>query len=580
MRLGRKIGCLFCLMLIIIHAASADMLDCSSNRHDYAQAISELNQQSILTNKPEKFSFFRGKQGVDNPYTLVLFRTKSEITNWGELQPDILVAGPHGCYTAAYRNQETATQAVAFLHSMPDMIYAEIDAEVIGCATEEGDQHSFNSHGAQKMGFADAADWVQTVGSGSAMIAVIDSGVYPHSFLSSHLSSSGYDYVDGDEDATNDTYGHGTHVAGIIVDCVCGLPVLLKPIRVLNGQGKGSISNTVSALMEAAEDGADIINLSLVSTTHSEALEDTITYATSHGCAVVASAGNNGDLTSRYCPVHMEVNGLIVVGACTGTMDEPEQASFSNYGPSVDVYAFGSGIRSCSLSGGYTTQTGTSQAAPHVSALCALLKILYPSMNGGQMEGRVKQLAGDGEVNVPDASLLKPQTLGVKAEHVELPAGTMITLLHEPPPKQSMVTLNWTSDDPDVAMVEDGYILHCMSPGATVLRGWASSHEVVQAEITVVPENQAIHLPATLRTLEEEALSGVTAPVLMLPESINAVSPTAISESAIGTVIYHGDSTNIPFKAGSTSWVVQNLLSVRMIMEEKNIPYLLDCTEQ
>ncbi len=564
-------------MLLCIGASVSETIDYSSSRHDYAQAISELNQKSILMNQPTQL---RGQPKTEPPYTLVLFRTKTEITDWGDLAPDILVAGPHDCYTAAYRNQEAADQAVAFLLSKPGMIYAEKDAEVYGCATEEEDPPTFNSHGAQKMGFAEATSWAKKAGDGSVLIAVIDSGIYPHPFLAGHMSASGYDYVDGDEDATNDTYGHGTHVAGIIIDCINGLPVSVKPIRVLNGQGKGSISNTVSAMMEAAESSADIVNLSLVSGTHSDALEDAVTYVTGQGCAIVASAGNNGDLTSRYCPVHMETSGMIVVGACTGTMDDPGQAGFSNYGPSVDVFAFGSAIKSCSLSGGYTTQTGTSQAAPHVSALCAILKILSPSINGSQMEAWVKYLAGDGEINIPDASLLKPQTLGVNTDHVTLPVGMTIELMHNPPPKQAKVTLTWSSDDPAIATIEDGYILHCMTSGTTILHGNGPAHEVIQAELTVTDENNVIQFPNALRTLEDEALAGIAAKVVTLPEGILTVSPTAMTGSAVETIIYSGDSGTIPFRTEATCWVVHNLSVIWKTMEENDIPYILDCTEQ
>lgn len=575
MRFRRIISCLLCLMLAFMLAgsAAAETIDCSSSRHDYARAISQLNQQSVLMNGGTNLR----KRGT--LYTLVLFRTQHEVDDWGELQPDVLAAGPHNCYTAAYKDPDMARMAVEFLLTLPDMIYAELDTEVHSCGTEEGSSQSFHSHGAAKMGFAEAVKWTKQAGAGSVLVAVIDSGIYPHPFLSRHLSASGYDYVDGDEEATNDTYGHGTHVAGIIVDCTYGLPVLLKPIRVLNAEGKGSVSNTVCALMEAAESGAKIINLSLVSSTHSEALENAVTYAVGRGCAVVASAGNKGDLTSRYCPVHMETNGLIVVGACTGTMDNPEQAGFSNYGPSVDVFAFGSSISSCSLSGGYTTQTGTSQAAPHISALCAILKMLFPSLSGSQMETRVKLLAGDGEVNIPDASLLKPQTLGLTAERVTLPAGSTISLMHNPPPRQSMITITWSCDDPSVATVDAGNILHCLAPGTTILRGNGPAKEVVRTELTVAAGNEVIMLPTALKTLEEEAMAGSAAFVVILPDRIAEVSPTAFIDSDIRTIIYSGRIDSIPFKTESACWVVKSAVFFMSVLEENGIPYILDCAE-
>ena len=88
----------------------------------------------------------------------------------------------------------------------------------------------------------------------------MDTGVSSHSFLSGRLLS-GYDFVDLDKNPS-DPKGHGTHVAGTIVDCTPGLSVKILPIRVLGINGGTSI-NVGNGIRYAADHKASVINLSL-----------------------------------------------------------------------------------------------------------------------------------------------------------------------------------------------------------------------------------------------------------------------------------------------------------------------------
>ena len=537
----------FVLLLFLSGVSYAETIDNSNSRTDYARSVSLLNQQQKNTKSPR--SAEKSEQPV---YTLVLFRTKKGIPDFDIYEPDILIMGPHGCFTAAYLDQEKAVLAIEHLHTIPEVIYAELDGEVFSCdetenntesteeAEEENPEYSFHSYGAYEMGFQDAVSWSKKAGEGSVLVAVIDSGVYPHSFVSSRLSQSGFDYVDSDEDSTNDLYGHGTHVAGIIVDCTPDLPVYLRPIRVLNASGKGSTANTTSAIFEAAEAGCDVINMSLVSSTHSEALEDAILYALGCGTTVVISAGNSGDSTVRYCPVHLEEPGFIVVGACAGSMEEPVAAAYSNYGSSVDVFAFGNAIQSCSLSGGYTSQTGTSQAAPHVSALCAIMKMLFPAIGCEQIESRIKVLSGDGEVNVPNAALLVPLTMGIKASEIYLPIGTQINLLQNAIPRTSFISINWSCEDETIASVDDTGILSCISAGTTVLSGNGPAKADIRVILHVIAETSAFKFPSVIKRLEKDAFFGTGAEIIYLPDEIEIIEERVFDQTELKTVFYYG----------------------------------------
>lgn len=566
------------ILLLFASVSRAELIDHRDSRRDYARSIASL--QPISDGDSGASSQRRGLS-----YTLVLFRTGGKIPDFGSLEPDILVAGPHGCFTAAYIDQEKALAAIERLHTIQDVVYAELDGEVYACsgaaAQEEGNAYTFHSSGAGKMGFQEAAVWAQKAGEGSVLVAVIDSGVYPHAFLSSRLRGSGYDYVDNDGDATSDVFGHGTHVAGIIVDCTPDLPVYLRPIRVLNALGKGSTANTASAVFEAAEAGCDVINLSLVANTHSQALEDAILYALGCGTSVVISAGNSGDNTVRYCPVHMEEPGFLVVGACAGSMEAPVQAAYSNYGASVDVFAFGTSIQSCSLSGGYTVQTGTSQAAPHISALCAVIKLLFPSIGCQQIESRVKALSGDGEVNVPNAALLVPKTMGIEAEEIYLPVGTQIKLLQTAFPETAFLNISWSCEDESVALVNSEGILSCVSDGTTVLHGNGSARADVSVLLHVVQETDVFRLPLGIKQLEKEAFSGTDVRIIYLPKEIETIEEGVFDQTNLKTVFYHGHHLIFDnlHEGNNLCFIIRNDRTLYQHLNMLSLQYIINCSE-
>ena len=152
-------------------------------------------------------------------------------------------------------------------------------------------------HGAVNAMKADVlADYVsKRAGDQSVTVAVLDSGVdFTHPYLSGRLLNNGFDYVESDEDPSDD-YGHGTSVAGIIVDCTQGLNVNILPIKVLDYSGEGNNESIAEGIDYAIEQGADVINLSLSITENilAEPVDEAIDDAVEAGIIVVAAAGNH-----------------------------------------------------------------------------------------------------------------------------------------------------------------------------------------------------------------------------------------------------------------------------------------------
>ena len=215
-------------------------------------------------------------------------------------------------------------------------------------------------------------------------VAVIDTGVcMSHEDLVGRVLDHGYDFVDNDDDP-EDVFGHGCSVAGIIaanIDNGIGIAgfapnVSILPIRVLGPNGSGSMADVAAGIVYAADNGADIINLSLGSFVGSQTEKDAVDYAVGKGVTVVASAGNSGGAKPGY-PARYE--NVVAVGAVD---PDGSRSSFSNKGG--DIWAPGRNVHTIYLNNSYKALDGTSFSAPYVSAMAAVL------------EGRGQELHLDG----------------------------------------------------------------------------------------------------------------------------------------------------------------------------------------
>ncbi|MCS7208561.1 MAG: S8 family serine peptidase [Fimbriimonadales bacterium] len=234
-------------------------------------------------------------------------------------------------------------------------------------------------------------------------IAIVDTGVDgAHPDLSQKMRRHSNGAIYGYNALANsanayDGHGHGTHCAGIAaaqigngmgIAGVAGwnpaLPaaqqfVQVMPVKVLNDQGYGSFSDVARGVVWAADNGAQVISLSLGGTAGTQQLADAVNYAWNRGCLVVAAAGNNGNNAPFY-PAAYE-NAVAV--AATDPADR--LTSFSQFGAWVDIAAPGEGILSTVLGGGYQSWSGTSMACPHVAGAAALIWAHVPSLTNRQL---------------------------------------------------------------------------------------------------------------------------------------------------------------------------------------------------
>ena len=293
-------------------------------------------------------------------------------------------------------------------------------------------------------------------------VAVVDSGVSYHTKLKGRILT-GKDYVDNDSNPS-DRNGHGTHVAGVIVDCTPGINVKILPVRVMNASGNGHPSAVGNGIRYAVNKGAKVINLSLGAYQHYKYIEQCITYAHQKGVTVVVAAGNECTNTRYICPAHM--SSPIVVGAINSN---GKRAGFSNYGSSLDISAPGVNIRSCWLNGRYATASGTSMAAPHITAVAAMYRIMNPTANASRTQNMVRCYAWDLGAKGTDkyygrgvprmAGAITPSKVTLPRTQLTMQIKKSVTL------KASIIPyyagkkkLTWTSSNSKVATVSGGKI--------------------------------------------------------------------------------------------------------------------------
>ena len=272
--------------------------------------------------------------------------------------------------------------------------------------------------------------WSIEQGKRSVIVAVVDSGIKrdhpdlrnqlwqnPAEIPSNNIDDdingyiddiNGWDFTDapsfpghGDwterDNEPDDETGHGTHVSGIIAaEANNGVGIAgiawgcrLMPLRA--GFRIGAVAflqndDVAAAIVYAADNGADIINLSLGDTVNAFVIQDAVEYAYNRGCVLVGAAGNSPE-PGAYYPAALKK--VLSVAA----LDKNLQLGNSNFGASIDIAAPGEEILSTDINTdqslpqrGYVYRSGTSMAAAHVSGVAALLISANPSCTNVQIQ--------------------------------------------------------------------------------------------------------------------------------------------------------------------------------------------------
>ncbi|HYO86161.1 MAG TPA: S8 family serine peptidase [Dermatophilaceae bacterium] len=341
----------------------------------------------------------------------------------------------------------TARAVAAQLAAQPGILGAEPDVKLYPLAGPDPGLPDQWSLADSRLGVRATTAWARSAGAG-VRVAVLDTGITDHPDLAGQ-TIGGYDFIAddaysrdgdgrdadpadpgdwadagdcGDGDPGNTSSWHGSLVTGVIAavkDNAAGIAGIapkarVVPIRVL-GKCGGDLSDVADALRWAAGETvpgvppnpypAKVLNLSLGAPgTCSLAMQSAVDAAHSLGATVVVAAGNHGSDVSNFFPASCV--GVITVGA---TDASGRRASYSNHGAGISLVAPGGdyegadetrGILSTANDGDngpgvhdYYWAEGTSLAAPHVSAIAALILQTTSTLTPDQVRARLTATA-------------------------------------------------------------------------------------------------------------------------------------------------------------------------------------------
>ena len=338
--------------------------------------------------------------------------------------------------------RHTADAIAARLQAQPEIEYAEADYRLYRELAPTDPLYAKQWAYGDAMGAARfEGAWDTTTGTANTVIAAVDTGYRPHPDLIANLLP-GYDFItdpimanDGDGrdadasdpgdwvtaeeslacDGTDRFVGnsswHGTHVAGTIgavanneIGGAGGVwHARVLPVRAL-GKCGGQASDIIDGMRWAVglsvpgvpdnRHPAKIVNVSLgASKPCSRAMQAAIDDIVAHGASVVAAAGNSGAGVGEPA----NCRDAIAVAAIDA---EGNKAQFSNAGHRIDVGAPGVGIFSTANAGltvpgedAYLSASGTSTAAPLVSASLALMLAVEPRLTPERLREKLKASA-------------------------------------------------------------------------------------------------------------------------------------------------------------------------------------------
>lgn len=337
----------------------------------------------------------------DTPYALrrIVGKMLVEI-DLEQYGADVVLIGPDKSFLLQFDTEEKTEQAFLALSSLAQLKYCQLDKAMPNVEpVEEGDHIAQdNNWDTEMLELNKYLPYVkQQVGEESITVCVLDTGTdATHPYLRDKIKTgvTGASYTDMD--------GHGTHVAGIVARCAEGINIKILPI-----QGIGAWSLASSGTRLAVSQGVKVINMSfgtdygygfLGYIECDEDFHDAVEMAVNAGVSIVAAAGNNGHTDLRIddyyeCPSHFGVqDGIITVANVDMAR---KRASDSGYGSAVDIAAPGSEIYSTYLEHGYTYMGGTSMAAPHITAIVAMMRLMNPEKTPTEIENLLKSYCQD-----------------------------------------------------------------------------------------------------------------------------------------------------------------------------------------
>lgn len=414
------------------------------------------------------------------------------------------------------------------------------------------------------------AAWDIATGNG-VVVAVVDTGVnHAHPDLANNIwvnpgeipnngidddgngyvdDTRGWNFVSGNN-APTDGHSHGTHVSGTVAAVgnnslgVIGVAPGSKimAIKGLGDDGSGYDADLAQGIVYAADNGADIINMSWGGTGDSPVIEEAVDYAHSLGVVLVAAAGNSAIDANLFLPA--KYAGVVTVSAFNSA---DTMASFSNYGQKIDVAAPGVGILSTVPGGYYSSFNGTSMASPHVAGLAALLLSRSPTLTNEQVRQAIRRTSDDVGPAGFDTQSGHGRINALKALQAASPPNLVITFPQQFDPVGGAVLVQGSADGTGISSRRLEYGVG-QTPTVFFPIGSVSTAPLTNGilgtwDVTALSEGLY-----TLRLLVTDQM-GLSYSNTLSPLRVDHTAPTFLSVSPTDGVTLPATSTNVSASA-------------------------------
>ncbi len=371
---------------------------------EFAESVSQLvadsSEYTLPQNGNEEFSTAR--LIVKSAHSINIKNAVSVVNGYDDL------------WVLQYDSPESAQAAYNYFKGRAGIQFVEPDRPLnalskVGEAVSPASDVKYISWGSTHIGMRELNDKLIRNLSDykTTYVAVVDTGVdHNHEYLRGRVEPTRINTSDtGTRNSSMDDNGHGTEVAGVIVDATLD-NVIIRPYKVLNKHGNGTTVTLAAGINCAVRDGADVINISVGFYEGSDVLEAAIKNANEHDIVIVSAAGNDNTNNPLYPSSYDFVIRVAAVN------NQNVAANFSNYG-NITISAPGVSIMTTTLNNGYFIDSGTSFASPLVAAVAAVILSVNPNASAedvldilvdsaiGSFEPSSKEYLGAGILSAP-----------------------------------------------------------------------------------------------------------------------------------------------------------------------------------
>lgn len=478
----------------------------------------------------------------------LIVKSSAKIDTYGATK---VISGYNDLWILAYDSPESTAKAYDYFSERAGIEYVEPDSLLYALDVEENtfpEAKEYISWGPGYVGMNKLNNSIVSSGVElkETVVAVIDSGTdETHPAFNGRVIPTGVNTsTSGERNSSADDNGHGTQVAGVVIDSTLD-NVIVRPYKVLDKFGQGTVLTLAAGIICAVNDGVDIINMSISLSENSEALKEAVNYAESNDILLVAASGNDSSDTKFY-PASYEC--VIKVGA---TNESGIIANFSTRGDDVDFAAPGVGIYTTNYNGNYKTVGGTSFASPLVAALAATVLSYNPDLSSEDIkdilienavyvqetDSRIKY--GHGIIRAPEFSdpvNAKEKTLAPYFSHSTAVSQNEIDLEIYCDTPDSVIYYTTDRSVPSKtnpsSVIYDGKPIHI--PETTVITAVAYSEGRYRSSVSTFASIIVPYISESDLTVDAAGVITAyhgTKKSFTVPDTVNGITVTAVGES-------------------------------------------------